>query len=1024
MAHGRSAVRSEGLTLTIARRPAREGDPAAAAAAAAVPELPKCTWEDCSSGSGTDEDGNRTAEAEPPAVMPGPAPAAAAAPTPAAAPAPAAVPAPIAPANSAAPVAPAAWQPSVPFAGFGTAARSTPAPAPAVQITAGGFAAPRQRRDPFAKKPPCPPPPPQPPPCRPLSGPAPAVNGNPPPRPLAGGFAAPQQRADPFRRKKPPAVPLPAEVVRSITPREGTRSGGGCSCGCGAACSGRGDTVGPETSFTSSAFFCSSGREGTPTGSPRSRSAAASRGGARAQYPPYTPLEQLPRWGSTAGGSQESTGSASSRLRRGRVLQRTREAATAAAAAAAAAAAVSPPPAPPPRTVSDSTEGRRHRAKPPPPPSLSRYFDQRPPSAAPSPISLHFQPAPGGFPAFPPNHPDKPHHPDNPQPQAAAASIPPSRSRSGPPSGTSPSPAGGSGYTEVSSGRHLEEVDGALCVANPVASSDAIDELLLEDAEGDSISISRALDAQRQVFTIDETGAEQNIYLVVNHNNGHRLRSPCVYAPAGETPCSPTALPTPAAARDVREAGGPRGVGIQFSDLNIAELCGVGTQGAVYKAVHVPSKRRFAVKCIQLMSPDKLGNEAEAQQEQIRREVTLLFAHHESEHIVKIYNAYFVDSNLYFLLEYMDWSLDHIRDKAGAIHRGILSQISHDHYRPMVPTGRRASQRSRRAAGARAAASPALYSSPDTPQTGRQQRRAFGQRGPQRATPLPERIIARIVHQVLRGLDHLHNMIYGSSQGVVHKDIKPDNVLINSRGAVKLADFGCCQFVDQHGNVPMTPFNMGTEVYKSPERLMRAGPSVERTAAFAQGADIWALGITALELACGCQPCMELLSSGKGPNPHDWFHFQANLRFEKLMMPADDYRMSPEFRNFLAHCLQSRAEDRPSARQLLDYPWFELHSAARPERQQHLATWVRAITNHEQLQQQREREAELKTLERKLTQRAREHGRGLECYLHFTSELRSRQSSAGGGRGARVDLSEDQFPTLPRPGEVSRARTR
>lgn len=68
---------------------------------------------------------------------------------------------------------------------------------------------------------------------------------------------------------------------------------------------------------------------------------------------------------------------------------------------------------------------------------------------------------------------------------------------------------------------------------------------------------------------------------------------------------------------------------------------------------------------------------------------------------------------------------------------------------------------------------------------------------------IPEPIIARIIHQLLHALIQVHKVL-----NQIHRDIKPDNVLLDSRGAVKLADFGISKSIEQ--NDVMAKTQVGT----------------------------------------------------------------------------------------------------------------------------------------------------------------------------------------------------------------------
>ncbi|KAJ1284245.1 hypothetical protein BS78_03G190500 [Paspalum vaginatum] len=173
---------------------------------------------------------------------------------------------------------------------------------------------------------------------------------------------------------------------------------------------------------------------------------------------------------------------------------------------------------------------------------------------------------------------------------------------------------------------------------------------------------------------------------------------------------------------------------------------------------------------------------------------------------------------------------------------------------------------------------------------------------------IPERALAEVAARCLRALAHVH------SRGVAHLDLRPDNILANSKGDVKIGDFSVSRvFHGGDGERRRVSVAVGSPMYLSPERFepdAHAGPRG------AIAADVWGFGVTVLELFLG--RCPFLPRGG------------VRLSFEKLRHaicdgepPAvpESAAASPELRRFVTACLQKDPSRRATVAQLLAHPF-------------------------------------------------------------------------------------------------------
>ncbi|SOV06352.1 probable PBS2 - tyrosine protein kinase of the MAP kinase kinase family [Ustilago sp. UG-2017a] len=195
----------------------------------------------------------------------------------------------------------------------------------------------------------------------------------------------------------------------------------------------------------------------------------------------------------------------------------------------------------------------------------------------------------------------------------------------------------------------------------------------------------------------------------------------------------------------------------------------------------------------------------------------------------------------------------------------------------------------------------------------------YGDRG-----SVPEDVLARITGSMVRGLSFLKDQLQ-----IMHRDVKPTNVLINCKGQVKLCDFGVSGQLEKS----LAKTNIGCQSYMAPERIKGESQNMLRT--YTVASDVWSLGLSMVETTLGTYPYPPETYSNV------FAQLQAIVHGDPPELPYELY--SETARDFVAKCLEKIPSRRPTYAQLLQHDFLK-QDDAKGEQGVDMVGWVeRAI---------------------------------------------------------------------------------
>jgi serine/threonine protein kinase len=169
---------------------------------------------------------------------------------------------------------------------------------------------------------------------------------------------------------------------------------------------------------------------------------------------------------------------------------------------------------------------------------------------------------------------------------------------------------------------------------------------------------------------------------------------------------------------------------------------------------------------------------------------------------------------------------------------------------------------------------------------------------------VPENVLIQVTLSMIQGL------MFMWSRKIMHRDVKPSNVLVNSLGSIKLCDFGVSRVLETIGQKVAT--FIGTHKYMAPERVISDEYSIP--------SEIWSLGMTILEIGLGKYPFHT--ENHDPPLAVRPIELVQCIVYETPAVLPTNRGYSPEFASLIQQCLSKNSAERPLPNSFFENPLF------------------------------------------------------------------------------------------------------